>query len=109
MRIEDMYPHRRTQEGAWDLSNVVGVHHHCHAFSEKSIHESPLRAYSLGFMIRSRMVLPTEIPLFDLSTGAHYLLDDNGKRYGLIYAEAMELLAASGAMTGRMEVDSGEG
>ena len=107
MRFEDMHAHHRllrSHGGTWALSNIVGVHRDCHTVLSKSIHQSPLRAYSLGFMVRTRMVAPSEIPLFDLSTGAHYLLDDNGKRYGLLYAEAMELLTAAGAMTGRLEV-----
>jgi hypothetical protein len=101
MRYDDMHAHHRilrAHGGTWDLSDIVGTHGWCHNVQPKSIHQEPIRAYALGFMLRSHRMLPADIPIFDASTRQWYKLTDSGHRFGILSVEAAELLLIAGNM-----------
>ena len=86
----------RSAGGSWSLSNIVGLHAWCHNVQPKSVHQEPKRAYRLGFMIRTKQITPSDIPLHDRSFDAWFLLNSDGSRDELIEDEAMELMILAG-------------
>ena len=95
---DDMAAHHRllrSQGGTWDLANIIGLHHGCHNVQPGSVHQEPRRAYRLGFMIRTKLLTPAQIPLYSRSAGVWLLANGDGyQRVG--NPEASELIAAAG-------------
>ena len=89
----------RSQGGTWDLANIVGLHHGCHNLQPGSVHQEPRRAYRLGFMIRTRLLTPAQIPIYARDQQVWLLADGDGyQRCG--YSEASELIAIVGGLPG---------
>ena len=99
---DDMAAHHRllrSHGGTWDLANIVGLHHGCHNLQPGSVHQEPRRAYRLGFMIRTRLLTPAQIPIYARDQQVWLLADGDGyQRCG--YSEASELIAIVGGLPG---------
>ncbi|MFC5930875.1 HNH endonuclease [Cryobacterium melibiosiphilum] len=96
--IEDMHAHHRLlrgQGGTWDLANIVGLHAACHDLQPGSVHQEPAKAYRLGFMIRTKLLTPAQIPIYSAAT-AGWLLADGDLYQDALRAEAAELIALAG-------------
>ena len=99
---DDMAAHHRllrAHGGTWDLANIVGLHHGCHNIQPGSVHQEPRRAYRLGFMIRTRLLAPAQIPLYSRSAGGWLLADGDGYQV-CNFADAAELIAIVGGLPG---------
>ena len=98
----DMAAHHRrlrSHGGTWDLANLVGLHGGCHNVQPGSVHQEPKRAYRLGFMIRTRLLTPAQIPIYARDQQVWLLADGDGyQRCG--YSEASELIAIVGGLPG---------
>ena len=95
---DDMAAHHRllrAHGGTWDMANIVVLHRWCHNVQPGSVHQEPRRAYRLGFMIRARLLTPTQIPLYSRSAG-RWLLADGDSYKGVHQSEALELIEAAG-------------
>jgi hypothetical protein len=89
----------RSAGGTWDLANIVGLHHGCHNVQPGSVHQEPRRAYSLGFMIRSRLVAPADVPVYSRVTHEWWLPDADGAKTIIHASLAVELIEAAGGLT----------
>ena len=95
--VDDMAAHHRLlrgRGGTWELPNIVGLHHGCHNVQPGSVHQEPARAYRLGFMIRTRLLTPAEIPLYS-RYAAGWLLADGDDYMNVSNAEGLELIEAA--------------
>jgi hypothetical protein len=89
----------RSAGGTWDPANVIGLHPGCHNVQPRSVHQEPMRAYSLGFMIRTRQMTPAQIPFYFRHLHQWWLLGADGGHEAIPEALALELLEAAGAFT----------
>jgi len=99
---EDMSAHHRllrSAGGTWSADNVIGLHPWCHNVQPRSVHQEPMRAYSLGFMIRTRQLTPAQIPFYIRRVSEWWLFDADGGKTVIPEAHALELLEAASAFT----------
>ncbi len=100
-RPEHMSAHHRllrSQGGTWDLANIIGLHPGCHNVQPRSVHQEPMRAYSLGFMIRSSQLTPAQIPFYVRWANQWWLPSDDGHQV-ISSVLALELIEAAGGLT----------
>ena len=79
LAFETMAAHHRllrSQGGTDSLSNLMALHHSCHAGDTKSIHAHPHQAYNEGWMVRSGA--DPAATSMRLPSGVRALLTDSG-------------------------------